>query len=137
MSTGRNASIGPVLSIPSSDAPQPFWKIAVTTPNAAPTESRFITAAVSGISEAAEHRHQQQEAEQHDDADEQRQLADRTWLKSSKIAVLPADQHVQAGPALGGGHDLVADVVQQVRGRDVLRRALRVDVRRSRRPAGR
>jgi hypothetical protein len=44
-----NASIGPVLPIPSSEAPTPSWKIAVTTPNAAAADSKFIAAAISGI----------------------------------------------------------------------------------------
>ena len=44
------ASIGPVLSIPSRLAAQPHWKTAVMTPNEAPAVSRFISAAMAGIS---------------------------------------------------------------------------------------
>ena len=47
--TGRNASIGPGRLTPKRDAMVPCWKTVTKIPKAAPMESRFITAAVSGI----------------------------------------------------------------------------------------
>ena len=49
---------------PSGPARKPSWKTRVTTPNAAPAASRFITAAVERDQQAAERDHQQQAAEQ-------------------------------------------------------------------------
>jgi hypothetical protein len=48
--TGRNGSIGPVVSTPSSDARWPSWNTNVITPRAAPMLSRFSSAAFSGTS---------------------------------------------------------------------------------------
>ena len=45
---GRNAWIGPSFPTPTSCFPQPNWKIITITPYAAPIDSRFITAALSG-----------------------------------------------------------------------------------------
>ena len=70
---GTNATIGTVSSSPNSPLNQPHWKTATITPYAAPIESRFMTAALSGTSDRAEHHHQQQEREPDDDADEERQ----------------------------------------------------------------
>ena len=41
--------IAPVDSKPSSDSPWPSWKTSTSTPYAAPTDSRFSTIALSGI----------------------------------------------------------------------------------------
>ena len=49
MNTGRNASIGPVVSTPISEAKWPSWKTKVMTPSAAPIDSTFMTAALAGI----------------------------------------------------------------------------------------
>ncbi len=66
-------SIGPLLisMIPSS---QPHWKTTTITPSAAPMLSRFMNGGLQRDHERAEDDHQQQRGEQHDDADEQRQL---------------------------------------------------------------
>ena len=45
---GIQLDTGTAWSSPSSSAPQPHWKTAVTTPYAAPMLSRFMTAALSG-----------------------------------------------------------------------------------------
>ena len=50
MNTGRNDSTGPAVPRPNAPVPQPHWKSAVITPNVAAAASRFITAAVAGIS---------------------------------------------------------------------------------------
>ena len=50
VTTGRNASTGPAWPRPNASVPQPHWKNAVSTPNEAAAASRFITAAVAGIS---------------------------------------------------------------------------------------
>src|ERR1700722_15516877 len=50
MNTGRNDSTGPAVPRPNAPIPQPHWKSAVITPNVAAAASRFITAAVAGIS---------------------------------------------------------------------------------------
>ena len=47
MMIGRNDSTGPVPAF-SSEAPQPHWKTATTSPKLAPAASRFIAAATSG-----------------------------------------------------------------------------------------
>ncbi len=49
MNTGRNASIGPVVVTPSSEARWPSWNTNVITPSAAPIESTFMNAALTGI----------------------------------------------------------------------------------------
>ena len=43
-----NTSIGPPLTLKKLPS-QPHWKIATTTPSEAPIESRFMTAACTGI----------------------------------------------------------------------------------------
>ncbi len=69
--------------------PQPHWKTATITPYAAPMESRFISAALSGTTterktsissrnDTADHR-----------ADEQRQRLLSWALRSSVVAVMP------------------------------------------------
>src|SRR3954451_8304105 len=50
VTTGRKASTGPACPRPNAPVPQPHWKNAVSTPNDAAAASRFITAAVAGIS---------------------------------------------------------------------------------------
>ena len=50
MNTGRNDSTGLAVPRPNAPVPQPHWKNAVITPNVAAAASRFITAAVAGIS---------------------------------------------------------------------------------------
>ena len=47
---GMNGAIGPVCSTPNTPLSQPHWNTATTTPYAAPIESRFMTAALSGTS---------------------------------------------------------------------------------------
>ena len=47
--TGRNASTGLVPWRPISEPRSPHWNTATTMPNAAPMESRFMQAAVSGM----------------------------------------------------------------------------------------
>ena len=44
-----NTSIGPVWLIPKTESSQPHWNTATSTPNAAPAESMFMTAAIKGI----------------------------------------------------------------------------------------
>jgi hypothetical protein len=49
MSTmGNRLRIGPVTWIPSSEAPQPHWNTATTTPNVAMTESTKPSVALMG-----------------------------------------------------------------------------------------
>ena len=50
MTTGRNASTGPVLGRPSSEPPQPLVNTAVMAPSAATTETRLSAEATSGMS---------------------------------------------------------------------------------------
>jgi hypothetical protein len=45
---GTNETMGTVLSRPMRSFAQPHWNTTTITPYAAATESRFITAAVSG-----------------------------------------------------------------------------------------
>ena len=48
ISIGTKAGIGNFSSMPTNDEPQPHWKIATTTPYAAPTDSRLRMAAFVG-----------------------------------------------------------------------------------------
>src|SRR5689334_9390973 len=50
MTTGTNESTGPDPDRPRTDVPQPQWKTAFSAPRPAPTDSRFMTEATSGIS---------------------------------------------------------------------------------------
>ena len=50
MNSGMNDRIGTVDSRPIRSAPQPHWNTITRTPYAAPTLSRFMTAALSGTS---------------------------------------------------------------------------------------
>ena len=45
---GRKDSTGPVLSTPKSPPIQPHWNTATSTPNAAPTDTRIMSAAFRG-----------------------------------------------------------------------------------------
>ena len=49
MRSGAKLTIGMACGSPTTPAPQPSWKTAVSTPYAAATESRFITAALIGM----------------------------------------------------------------------------------------
>jgi hypothetical protein len=48
MNTGAHASIGASRPTPMRLAPQPHWKTATMTPNAAPIDSRFMMTAFRG-----------------------------------------------------------------------------------------
>ena len=48
--TGKKASTGLVPLKPMMEPPSPHWKTATRIPKAAPMESRFMQAAVSGMS---------------------------------------------------------------------------------------
>src|SRR5207248_6651779 len=50
MTTGTNESTGPDPDRPRADVPQPQWKTAFSAPRPAPTDSRFMTEATSGMS---------------------------------------------------------------------------------------
>ena len=115
----------------------PSWKMAVSTPNAAPTDSRFITEAVSGISRLRNTTISSRKLSSTTIPMNSGSLPDRTLAKSSKIAVVTADEDVQPGAAGGGRDHRVANVVEQSRSSACLRRPLRVDVGdRDRRRAG-
>ena len=60
-------------SSPSSSVPQPHWKTATITPYAAPMESRFITAALSGTTTDRNTMRQQQHGDADHEADDQPQ----------------------------------------------------------------
>ena len=102
--------------------------MAVTTPNAAPAESMFMTAAVSGIAMLRNTAISSRKLSSTTTPMNSGSLRESTWLKSSKIAVWPPVSTVRPLPRVGGRHDVIADRVQQVGGRGVLRRALRIDV---------
>ena len=98
MSTGTNVSIGPV--VPPS---QPFWKMAVTTPKAAPADSRFITAAVSGMSRLRNTAINSKKLSRTTIPMNNGSLAERMWLKSSKIAVVPPTRTVSPVARVAAG----------------------------------
>ena len=87
--TGTQASIGPPLPMPSVSASQPHWKIATTTPNAAPAASRFMTAAVSGMTTLRNAISSSRNDSPTTAAMNSGILADSTWVKSTETAVCP------------------------------------------------
>ena len=103
MNTGTNASIGPVLSIPSSDAPTPSWNTRVTTPNAAAADSRFITAATAGITTLRNTAISSRKLSPITIARNSGSLRDSTVAKSSKIAVWPPTSTCRPVPRSAAG----------------------------------
>ena len=72
--TGIQASIGPPWPMPRLSANRPHWKIATTMPNEAAAASRFIAAAVSGMTMLRNAMSSSRNDQPDDDGDEQRQL---------------------------------------------------------------
>ena len=103
MNTGTNASIGPVLSIPSSEEPTPSWNTRVTTPNAAAAESRFITAATAGITRLRNTVISRRKLSPMTTARKSGSLRERTPAKSSKIAVWPPTRTCTPVPRSAAG----------------------------------
>ena len=89
MSTGTNASIGPVLSTPMRLAPQPRWNTATTTPKPAATDSRFISAAIVGITRLRNTTVRSRNDSSTTTPMNSGSLLASTCEKSSKIAVWP------------------------------------------------
>ncbi len=84
--------------------------MAVTTPNAAPAESRFMTAAVSGMTRLRNTAISSRKLSSTTTPMNSGSLADRTWLKSSKIAVLPPTSTFRPGTSARRRDDVVAHV---------------------------
>ncbi len=89
MMTGRKASTGPALPTPSALAPQPSWKTSTTTPKAPPAASRFITAAVAGMSRLRKASMSSRNPSRMITPMNSGSLPVSTPAKSSKIAVIP------------------------------------------------
>src|SRR3954451_15583873 len=134
--TGRNASIGPVPT-PSGPARKPSWKTRVTTPNAAPAASRFITAAVRGISRLRNAIISSRQPSSTITKMNNGSLSGSTPAKSSQMAVIPPTEtgnaaetrgdpaDVDGQPRRGPGDHVVAQGGDQPAGRRVLRRGRR------------
>ena len=89
MNTGMNGSIGPVESTPISEPRCPFWKTNVTTPSAAPMLSRFMTAALAGITSDRKTTASRSSARPTTTSTNSGSLADRTLPMSTVAAVAP------------------------------------------------
>ena len=134
--SGSAASVdtGIAWSSPSSSAPQPHWKTAVSTPYAAATDSRFITAALSGIDDRAEHHHQQQHRDADDEADHQPDPARQDvgdvgeQRRRCRSARRPAGSSARRSATRSG--DPLVVVAQHGLGRDECDGAVRRDHRR-------
>ena len=120
-----NGAIGTSWSIPISWPSVPPLATSVITPYAAPTESRFMIAAFSEISG-------EWNATSRSRNDRPTTPAMNSGMRSGDELALvlerrrhAADLRVDAGAAERLRHDVVADAVDQVRGRLVLRGALR------------
>ena len=90
-----NDSIGPCWT-PNRPPSQPHWKIATITPSAALMLSRFMTAACSGITSERNTIISSSARQQHDDADEQRQLVAEHRGEVDRARGHPADVHGHA-----------------------------------------
>ena len=85
ISTGRNASIGP-LGTPGN---QPNWKTTTITPSDAAIESRFITAAWTGITSDRKTTASSSAESRTTTAMNSQSFAESTLEKSMKVAVAP------------------------------------------------
>src|SRR5665647_1500856 len=90
--TGRNGSIGPALPRPISSAAHPHWKTATTTPNAAATDTRFMTAPTRGTSRLRKARTSRSIESPMTTETKSGNLAWMVVAKSSKVAVGPPTQ---------------------------------------------
>ena len=100
MNTGRKGSIGPVESTPISDARCPSWKTKVMTPSAAPMLSRFITAALAGITSDRKTTASRSSESPTTTSTNSGSFADRTLLMSTVAAVAPP-MLTRTGPSRG------------------------------------
>ena len=136
ISTGTKDSIGPV-PMPSRPAPCPSWKIRVTKPSAAPIDSRFRIAALIGMI-----------TERNTSSSSSALNSTTTPTKSGSLLghhareVLvggreAADLDPRAGLALDRGHDVVAQALERVGRRRLLRAGPRVGGDRRHRAVGR
>ena len=105
---------------------QPHWKTAVTMPNAAAIESRFMIAAFSGTSKLRSTSASSRNENSTTDADEQRAASTvSTGREVGEDRRDPADVHGGAR-ALAAGGMAVPQRVDQVGGRRILRRRARI-----------
>src|SRR5579862_691287 len=89
MTTGTNESTGPDPDSPRTDVPQPQWKTAFRAPRPAPTDSRFMTEATSGISRLRNTTSSKMNARITTTAMNTGSLSVSTWAKSVLVAVTP------------------------------------------------
>ena len=113
ISTGTNDSIGPV-PMPSSPAPWPSWKMRVTKPSAAPIDSRFMTAALIGMTTERNTASSSSALKSTTTPTNSGSLPATTREKSSLDAVKPPTSTLGAGPALDGRQDVVAQPLERV-----------------------
>src|ERR1019366_5263426 len=102
-STGTKTSTGAVAEIPNSEWPQPHSKIAFIRPRAAPTASRFMTEAVSGMSRLRNTAISSTKPSRTTTAMNKMSLEDRTRAKSVWVAVGPPTRTVMPVPAWARG----------------------------------
>ena len=86
-----------------SDPIQPCWNTAVRTPKAAPMDSRFITAAVSGMTIERKTIASSRNESKTTSPMKRGSFSPSTWAKSAKIAVNPPTSTVVPVPAINEG----------------------------------
>ena len=128
--TGKNASTGLVPLSPMMEPPSPHWNTATRMPNAAPMESRFMQAAVSGMRSERNTIINKRNESSTTKPMKSGNFELRTLAKSMKIAVFPPTSRLSPEwPDRRRDEELsAAQVVDQVGGRRVLRRRGREDV---------
>ena len=114
MTTGRNASTGPVPDRPSSEAPQPLVNRAVMAPSAATTDSRLSAEATSGMSRLRNTAVSRMNARMTTTATNRGSLLPRTCAKSIAVAVWPPTWTTRPLPCSAWGIRLSRRVLTRV-----------------------
>ena len=101
--TGRNDSMGPGPPTWKTAPNQPHWNTATRTPNAAPMERRFITAAVRGMTMLRNTMDSRRKESSTTRPMNRGSFDPSTRAKSTKIAVLPPTKTRTPVPATTAG----------------------------------
>ena len=101
--TGRKASIGPVWFTWNTEPAHPHWNTATRMPKAAPIDSRFMIAAVRGMTRLRNTMARRQNESSTTRPMKSGSFEVRTFAKSAKIAVVPPTYTVTPVPAVTSG----------------------------------
>src|ERR1700688_3682569 len=99
MRTGTKTSTGAVPEIPNSECPHPHENTAFIIPRAAPTDSRFMIDATSGINRLRNTAMSSKKANTTTTPTNRGSFEDKTWEKSVWMAVAPPTRTVKPVPA--------------------------------------